>query len=177
MFAAPAFCNSDGFIKQPTGTCPAGTYFIETDAGCAAAATSVGLSSTTVYDWVTATGSSSGDRTNPHGCYFKKSNGLLFQNPGGDRNDDDTDRVSLCSCTPGKSNQLLPLRSFQPHIAYAALLTGDTAPAQATPRRLRMPFPHANCKIACGGAVGVGAAAANDPLLAGLAGVVGGGSG
>ena len=33
----------------------------------------------------------------PYGCYFKQSTGYLYLNMFGDRNDDDTDRISLCS--------------------------------------------------------------------------------
>ena len=33
----------------------------------------------------------------PHGCYWKGSTALLYFNPNGDRNDDDTERASICS--------------------------------------------------------------------------------
>ena len=49
-------CNRDGVVQQASGSCPVGTSFIDTDAGCAAAASSLGLPSTTVYDWATANG-------------------------------------------------------------------------------------------------------------------------
>ena len=86
-------CNSDGFILQDSATCPAGTGFIENDGDCSAAAISLGLSDTTVgsAQWTDA---ERGDY--PHGCYFKESNAAdqqLWRNPGGDRNDGDTDRV------------------------------------------------------------------------------------
>ena len=93
-------CNSDGFVKQVTGTCPAGTGFIETDADCAAAAMSLGLSNTIVAVW----GPHSVDHLAlPHGCYYKENSAdsELWRNPSGHRNDEDTERLSLCSCTPG----------------------------------------------------------------------------
>ena len=86
-------CNTDGYVLQPVGTCRAGTDFIETDADCAAAAASLGLSD--IDPGATTTS------TNPHGCYFKESNiaaSQLWLNPDGDKADADTDRVSLCRC-------------------------------------------------------------------------------
>ena len=53
------------------------------------------------------TGLGAGDPTYPHGCYFKKGNDAgkqLFVNPVGDKNDDDTSRVSLCKCIPLGAN-------------------------------------------------------------------------
>ena len=99
---ACAGCSSDGFVLQATGTCPLGTTFIETDAGCAAAATSLGLSSTAVSEWDSAL---NGKADRPHGCYFLKANRAgkqLWRNPNGDENYNDTDRVSLCKCIGSK---------------------------------------------------------------------------
>ena len=110
-------CNSAGFIQQTTGTCPVGTSFIETNAGCAAAAQSLGLSSATPGVSTTV--------TNPFGCYFKEGNSITTQlwfNPSGDRNDDDTDRVSLCQCSTGMNARSNCVTRMQLHCATLASL-------------------------------------------------------
>ena len=70
-------CSGGGFVRQPTGSCPAGTGFIETEAGCAAAAASLGLPTVAVSGWGTAAGgAAAGDAASPHGCYFKAGNSV-----------------------------------------------------------------------------------------------------
>ena len=79
-----------GYVRREVGNCD-GHAFIETAAQCAAAAVVLGLDDTDA---------GAGRAEGPLGCYWHAERGgnnrLLF-NLNGDRNDDDTDRVSICS--------------------------------------------------------------------------------
>jgi protein involved in sex pheromone biosynthesis len=57
---------------------------------CEAAATSLGLKDTSAQDVTSA------QYLYPHGCYYKKSTTTLWWNSDGDKNEKDTNRVSLC---------------------------------------------------------------------------------
>eukprot|EP01051_Picozoa_sp_SAG22_P000466 SAG22_NODE_13_length_33548_cov_57.167773_18_plen_2478_part_00 len=96
---APASLATDGNCDDPVvnpqfelmdiGTCSDGHHhFIETADQCQHAATSAGLGrldiSVSTYD------------ANPHGCYYKPAQQVLYFNAGGDRADNDLQRVSLC---------------------------------------------------------------------------------
>ena len=63
--------------------------FITTEANCEAAASALQLLDTDALpgNWA----------ENPRGCYIKTSTSKLYFNFGGDQNDDDVDRVSICS--------------------------------------------------------------------------------
>ena len=78
------------------GNCAGTGDWIESKAACQAAAASLGLSGTT------AGGNSIA--SNPYGCYYKKSTKALYWSLAGGKNDDDTDRVSVCAaageCVP-----------------------------------------------------------------------------
>ena len=69
------------------GTCTGTGTWIESKAGCEAAAARLGLTHGVADNTHTA---------NPYGCYYKKSANLLYFNPSGNKNDDDRDRVSVC---------------------------------------------------------------------------------
>jgi len=80
----------DGYIRRAVGNC-AGYTFIETAEQCGAAAEVLGLTHVTP--------NTVRNSLYPLGCYFKQSlstNGLHF-NSDGNRTNDDTDRVSICS--------------------------------------------------------------------------------
>lgn len=81
---------------QTVGTCGVGLDFIVTRVECIAAAKAVGLPDDIRLE------THHESLFNPHGCYYKKSaSRLLFNSdiggtPVGNKNNDDTDRVSIC---------------------------------------------------------------------------------
>lgn len=79
-----------GFKLMESGTCPSTFDFIDSKARCKAAAEALALAGTTA--------GGNPHASNPYGCYFKKSDGALFWSTAGSKDDDDTDRVSICSC-------------------------------------------------------------------------------
>jgi len=93
-----------GFVLRAIGSCD-GHAFVETAEQCAAAAEALGLEDTIPNsdangDINTRGYFGTGDVSRPHGCYWKEINlagAQLFFNPDGDRDDNDTGRVSICS--------------------------------------------------------------------------------
>ena len=78
---------SAGYVRRPVGNCD-GLAFIGSTGQCAAAAVELGLAD------VTPLGSTAG--STPHGCFVLQSNNSLYFNAAGDRNDNGTNRISLC---------------------------------------------------------------------------------
>lgn len=54
----------------------------------------------------TASGTSQPSR--PYGCYYERSTRLLYWNPAGGRNSDDTVRISVCSSGGTCANAVCP---------------------------------------------------------------------
>merc|ERR1712167_400895 len=78
-----------GFKKMNIGKCGSGYDFITSKATCEEAASALGLSDTTASNWE--------DKKNPLGCYYKLSDKRLWWNSAGNKDDDDKNRVSLCT--------------------------------------------------------------------------------
>jgi hypothetical protein len=78
-----------GFKKMNIGKCGSGYDFITSKATCEEAASALGLSDTTASNWE--------DKKNPLGCYYKLIDKRLWWNSAGNKDDDDKNRVSLCT--------------------------------------------------------------------------------
>jgi hypothetical protein len=90
--AAPT--SSPQYMLAAIGTCSLPYTFIDTAAACSAAAAVLSLADITAA--VTNT------PTHPYGCYYKQSSPAgynLWFNHGGNMEDDDPDRVSICKLT------------------------------------------------------------------------------
>ena len=88
------FVTGAAYKMESVGTCGRGLGFIETIAECNAAAVDLGLAD------VVAGTAGLPDSDRPHGCYYKNSNpdnDKLWFNSAGNKNDDETNRVSICS--------------------------------------------------------------------------------
>ena len=97
---------STTFVKMITGSCSAGTSFIESKSTCLAAALDLGL---------TVAHNKAGDNThsaNPYGCYYKQSTKQLYWGTAGNKKDDDKDRVSLCVRGNTVSPTSAPTRTY-----------------------------------------------------------------
>ena len=92
------FVAAAAYALADVGNCAAnvGTW-IESKVVCEAAAARLGLPGSTAAN-------GNPYASNPYGCYWKKSAQALFWSLAGNKNDDDTDRVSVC-VTPGKSGR------------------------------------------------------------------------
>jgi len=80
-------CN-EAYILKEVGNCDGTNGFISTKASCKAAASALKLFDTDV--------TSGNWDNNPAGCYFKISSRTLYFNEGGNQDDTDSDRKSIC---------------------------------------------------------------------------------
>ena len=119
----PGGCNNAGFVLNTVGNCE-GFEFISTSTECSVAARSLGLDSIDPKP-VDNTGGQ-----HPFGCYFKPQNvegSQLFFNTFGNRDDDDTIRVSACRCAQ-RTNPHPPPPLYLPRFAQARSLSKPAGP-------------------------------------------------
>ena len=97
------------FKLASVGNCSGVGSYITTKLGCEAAAASLKVDA---YASVLGTPLYAGNNThydNPFGCYYKRSTSDLYWSLTGNKNDDDTDRVSLCTTPVGERAACLTL--------------------------------------------------------------------